>query len=273
MIPLSNIHTHSIFCDGKNSPEEMAEKAVELGLVSLGFSGHSFTPCDPSYCMLHASTIEYKDQVTRLKRQYAGKLEIYLGCERDYYTDQAEYTNDYDYIIGSVHYIFKDRFCLAIDHAQKIQEDAVQNLYSGSWMALIRDYYEVMTQMPARVCPDVIGHFDVITKFNEGGRLFDEDSAAYRSIALDAMDSILRTNRLFEINTGAIARKKRTTPYPSLFLLRHLHERGGEIILTSDCHDRDYLLCSFSEAAELAKEAGFKAAKILKGGSFVDFLL
>lgn len=273
MIPLSNLHTHTTFCDGKNTPEELVRQALELGMVSLGFSGHSFTPCDPSYCMLPDTTVLYRQEITRLKAAYAGQLEIYLGCERDYYTDQAEYEAPYDYIVGSVHYIFKDRRCLAIDHASEIQETAVQELYSGNWLALMRDYYEIMARMPARVKPDVIGHFDVITKFNEDCRLFDDTSFAYRALATDAMLEILKTNRLFEINTGAIARKKRSLPYPALFLLNYLREHGGEVLLSSDCHDKNYLLCEFEQAAALAREAGFTYAKVLRGGHFQDVCL
>ena len=29
----SNVHTHTVFCDGKNTPEEMIERAQELGFV------------------------------------------------------------------------------------------------------------------------------------------------------------------------------------------------------------------------------------------------
>lgn len=36
-----NLHTHTTFCDGKNTAEEMILAALELGMDSLGFSGHS----------------------------------------------------------------------------------------------------------------------------------------------------------------------------------------------------------------------------------------
>ncbi len=266
----SNLHTHTVFCDGKDTPEEMVQAAVDQGLASIGFSGHSFTPCDMSYCMLPDSTAAYRAEVLRLKEAYKDKIEVYLGTERDYYTDQAMYDDAYDYILGSVHYVLKDRQCLAVDHSSIIQEDAVRDLYAGSWLGLIRDYYDLTVKMSARVKPDIIGHFDVITKFNEGGRLFDEESPAYRHIALEAMDAILPNCRLFEMNTGAIARKKRTTPYIAPFLLHHLREKGGEIVINSDCHDRRFLQCAFDDAAEMAKAAGFTHAKILLGGKFVD---
>lgn len=36
MIP-SNYHTHTRFCDGKNTPEEIVREAIRLGCPELGF--------------------------------------------------------------------------------------------------------------------------------------------------------------------------------------------------------------------------------------------
>ena len=41
MIPLCNMHTHTVFCDGKNTVDEMVESAIKLGMKTLGFSGHA----------------------------------------------------------------------------------------------------------------------------------------------------------------------------------------------------------------------------------------
>ena len=41
-----SLHTHSLFCDGACSLEEMARAGVEAGLSSLGFSGHAPAPYD-----------------------------------------------------------------------------------------------------------------------------------------------------------------------------------------------------------------------------------
>lgn len=36
---LTNYHTHSIFSDGKNTPEEIVQKAIEKGFGAVGFFG------------------------------------------------------------------------------------------------------------------------------------------------------------------------------------------------------------------------------------------
>ena len=56
---MTDLHTHTSFCDGTASPEEMAEAALRLGLDCLGFSGHSYTFFEESYCMSPAGTEEY----------------------------------------------------------------------------------------------------------------------------------------------------------------------------------------------------------------------
>ena len=37
----ANFHTHSTFSDGANTPEEMVQTAISLGMTALGFSDHS----------------------------------------------------------------------------------------------------------------------------------------------------------------------------------------------------------------------------------------
>ena len=39
---LSNLHTHTKFCDGSNTAEELVEEAIDKGFVSLGFSAHAY---------------------------------------------------------------------------------------------------------------------------------------------------------------------------------------------------------------------------------------
>ena len=54
-----NLHTHTVFDDGKNTPMEMAQAALEAGLSSLGFSGHSVLPWDNDWAMTEESERAY----------------------------------------------------------------------------------------------------------------------------------------------------------------------------------------------------------------------
>ena len=44
----SNAHTHSTWCDGKDSLLAIAEAAIQIGFTDLGFTSHSSAPFDPS---------------------------------------------------------------------------------------------------------------------------------------------------------------------------------------------------------------------------------
>ena len=92
---------------------------------------------------------------------------------------------------------------------------------------------------------DIIGHFDLISKFNEAGALFDEADPRYIAASRAAADALLKTGKPFEINTGAISRGYRTAPYPSKALRDYIRQKGGSFLLSSDSHAKESLCCGF----------------------------
>ena len=108
----SNVHTHTSFCDGKNSVEEMALAAIDLDFVSLGYSIHGWTPYEPTPVTLEKEAL-YRDEVRRVREKYRDQIEILLGAERD-----ALYPRDfsqYEYLIDSTHCILADGEHVYID--------------------------------------------------------------------------------------------------------------------------------------------------------------
>ena len=71
-----NLHTHTTYCDGNNSIPEMIRSAVEKDFDVLGFSGHSFTSFDKSYCMSEEGTKEYIDSVLASKHFFEKDPEL-----------------------------------------------------------------------------------------------------------------------------------------------------------------------------------------------------
>ena len=162
----SNFHTHTCLCDGKDTPEELVLRALELGCPALGFSGHSYAPYDEGYCMSVAQTAEYKAEIRRLQQKYTGRICIYMGIEQDFYSEA--FTEEYDYVIGSVHYLRKNGAYLPVDASEAQQAQAVQDYYGGDWYAFAEDYYRTVAQVRERTGCRIVGHFDLVTKFNEG---------------------------------------------------------------------------------------------------------
>ena len=119
----------------------------------------------------------------------------------------------------------------------------------------------------------IIGHIELVMKFNEARDLFDDADPRYLGPALDCAEVAARSGRLVEINSGAISRGYRTQPYPSAAMLRRIAECGGRIIFTSDCHNSDYLDCNFEQSAELARACGFKTAWAYRGSEVQAYKL
>ena len=103
----------------------------------------------------------------------------------------------------------------------------------------------------------------MVTKYNEGGRLFDTEDPRYRRPAFEALDALLEKGMLFEVNTGAVARGYRKNPYPDLSLLRYIAQKGGRVTLNSDCHQKKDLLCAFPLALQGLKYAGFRTVCVM----------
>lgn len=236
----SSYHTHTTFCDGKDSPEELVLEAIRLGCPEIGFSGHAHTAFDESWCMSVGGTKEYIDCINSLKTKYADKIKVLLGIEQDYFSDAP--TEGYDYIIGSVHYVKKDGVYLPVDESHEIQLRIVKEHYMGDFYAFCEDYFALVGDLYNKTKCDIVGHFDLIEKFNETGDLFDRSSPRYRAAADTALDKLLQTGVRFEVNFGAVACGYRSEPYPDSRLLEKLRAAHAKLVKTSDCHDKAKLL-------------------------------
>ena len=271
MIPLSNIHTHSLYCDGKVSLRRMVQEAIKLNFVSLGFSGHSPLPYENSYAMTPQGEKEYKREVKALKEEYQGKLEILLGVEWDLDSEAA--VKDYDYRIGSVHQIHGPEEIYAVDNTLEELKACLHDVFKDNWKLMVEEYYNLVIKNALRPSVDIVGHFDLITKLNEGDVLFPEDSPIYQSIASEALKTIVRSrpDLVFEVNTGAMYRVGKKKPYPAPFLLKLLGKLESRVIITSDAHVPEALTYGFSEAMNICRDNGVKNICILRKEGFVSF--
>lgn len=229
----ADLHVHTDFCDGKNTPEEMVQAAVRLGLEKIGLCVHSYTPFDESYCIQKDKIPTFIHTVAELKEKYRQKIEVLCGVELDYYS--AMPTDGFDYVIGSVHYLKNGNEYCPVDMDPETLRSAAKRYYGGDFLELCRAYYGCVARL-AEKRSDIIGHFDLVTKFNRAGALFDENSPEYLAVAKQAVDALLPCRIPFEINTGAISRGYRDTPYPAPALLAYIRQKGGKTLLSSDAH-------------------------------------
>lgn len=269
----TSLHTHSTFSDGKSTMEEQVLSAIEKGLTTIGFSDHSYTDFDLSYCMKQEQIPDYLRSIRDLSQRYGDQIEILTGLELDGYGNLPDNTpgnltsNPYDYIIGSVHYVHtSDGLYHPVDSNKEGMVQLTETYFGGDYNAMAKQYLEDSIQCAYRNRPDIVGHFDLATKYN----LVDEDDPDYQKVLLTCAAAVLEACPVFEINTGAIARGYRQAPYPHPNAIRYINEHGGKFILTSDCHDARYLDCHYAESVALAKSCGVRSLVRLTTHGWVE---
>ena len=267
-----NLHIHSTFSDGKNTPEEIVQEAIRRGFASIGFSEHSHM-----YFVAHGRDLpvermeEYKRHIRDLKEKYADRIGIFCGLEFEYYSQVP--LEGFDYLIGSLHYLEFDGEILGFDRKLEDVQAYISTHFGGDGMAFAKRYYQQLCHLPERGKFDILGHFDVLTKNNELGRFIDTTDPGYIQMGIDAIHALKGEIPLFEVNTGAIGRGYRTTPYPQMAFLKEFCRCGFGATISSDCHNREFLDIYFEEARQMLAEAGFTTRWILTETGFKEVKL
>ena len=242
----ANFHTHTCLCDGADTPEDMVRAALEKGFDHLGFSGH----VDLSPTM---DIPAYQKEIRRLQQKYAGQIEILLGGEFDLIFPHPEISG-FEYRIGSCHYVEPAGEPIPVDLSAEMLEKALKEYYGGDGYALCRDYYRREAMVAERLSCDVIGHFDLILKYNGELGFVEEEDPRYLGPAMETLEVLTGCGAAFEINTRQIRRGRM---YPARRLLRQLREWKAELLISSDAHRAEELDHGFAEAAALAADCGF----------------
>ena len=268
MIPSSDLHLHTTFCDGKQTPEQMVLAAIQQGCTTVGFSGHVPTAVhwDLDCCIAEEKLTHYVQEIQRLKTVYADQIESLLGLELDYFSQKTCF--DCDYTIGSVHYAKHALGYVPVDSSYEILKNGVDSYYGGDFLALAKDFYANTAQIVEKTGCTIVGHFDLLTKYNEKYAYVNEEDSAYLKLALEALDCVLEKDVLIEFNTGAMARGWRTVPYPAPSLVKRIVEKRGRLILNSDAHSAEHLRYAFPEAVEYARANGVRELWIYQNKRF-----
>ncbi|MBP5342436.1 histidinol-phosphatase HisJ family protein [bacterium] len=235
----TSLHIHSLFCDGYDSILDIIKEAIKLNLDTIGILYHSYTSFDESYCIKKDKIDEFINLVERYKKEFQNLINIKHGVEQDYFSETD--TKQHDYLIGSVHYIKKNDKYYPIDSSKEETIKLVNELYNGDYYEFSKDYFNLVSQVVSKTKCTIIGHFDLVTKYN----LFDTDNEKYRLLYKNAVDKLIPYNIPFEINTSIVDEKGE--PYPSLEIINYIKSKGGKFILSSDAHKKENLIKHFDE--------------------------
>lgn len=262
---LSNSHTHTTHVDGVSAVHVLAERALELGFTSLGFTEHARQPFDDDYSLSLAAERAYIEEVSALRDEYRGRLRIWLGIERDRYSDADR--NEFEYVLGAHHYFLDGAGGFyAVDGDATRLAACVDANFGGDWLRAAAAYYDAFAEYIASYKPDIIAHFDLFAKHNRKRVWFDETRPEYLRMGYNALERMIEGCGVMELNTGGVVRSAQPYPYPMPAFIKRWRELGGRVIVASDCHRAHQLDAWFERADEYLKIAGFKSRLVLGAG-------
>ena len=292
-----NLHTHSVYSDGKSQPREIVEEAIRQGLTTLGFSEHSPLPFDNNFSVKSADMPRYVAEIAQLKEEFKDKIGIYCALEADYLTGVSEpfaVTKEkyhLDYLIGGVHLVVNPALRQAqgpkviepvetptinpdeiwfIDGPKwEVYDEGLQKLFDGDIRRAVRRFFEQSNEMIENEQFDIIAHFDKI-KMHNRDRYFHEDEPWYRKLALETLDLIREKGLVMEINTRGIYKKRYNGFYPSPWLMEEACKMGVPAVISADAHHFSEISLEFEAAEEVLKKAGYRNVVNFKDGQWFE---
>ena len=208
MVITQSLHNHTVFDDGKDTPEAMVRAAAGAGLRGFGLTAHSPMAGEP-WTVAPERMGAFRAEMARLRAAFAPELKVWCGLEYDLTSDPV-WLDGFDYVVASVHALETPGGLWALDDNRERSRRMIVLAFDGDADAAAEAYFAKVSQIADIPEADVVGHFDLITKFDEPEPLYRADSPRYRAAALAAMERLVQAGKIFEINTGAVSRGYRT---------------------------------------------------------------
>lgn len=259
----TNYHTHCRFCDGKGEPRDYVLEGIKRGFTTLGFSSHAPLKEINDWTLKDSDVDDYLKTINSLKIEFKDQITIYTGMEIDYYPDENRFDTfkkyNLDYSIGSVHMLKPAGHVkyYSVDESEAVFTDVLNKVF-GTIEAFTREYYKIVRALIIQGGFDILGHIDLIKKFNKGNKFFLESEPWYIEEVINTLDTLKGRDIIVEMNTGALSRGIQDTPYPSEWILEECFKRDIKICLNSDVHAANNIECYFDESLEIIKRCGYK---------------
>lgn len=236
-----NLHSHTQFCDGRDSMEDIAEGAMKAGIRYLAFTPHSPVPIESPCNMAKEDMVNYYSECDRLKERYANDMEILRAFEIDYLGPDFGPHVDFiqrqplDFRLGTVHFV-PNRAGICLDCDGRFERFAryLKEGYDGDLRYVVEKYFEQVLMMIERGGFELLGHFDKIAGNASQAWPSLEDEGWYEALVDDVVSHVASTEIVVEINTKAYMEKGRF--YPAERWWNKLIEAGVAVAIDSDAH-------------------------------------
>lgn len=258
-------HIHTPLCKhAQGEPRAYIQAAKAAGLQGLVFTDHSPMPAwfDPEVRM-ELEELPFYHALLEQVRVEAGNFYVGIGLEADYHPGTEYFVKrllsgyEYDYIIGSVHYLGAWPF----DNPRYAGEFAERDLRE-----VYRAYFKLVAEAARTGLFHAIGHLDLpkVMGFRP--------PEGYADLAEEALQVIAAEGLALDVNTAGW-RKKAAEIYPSPELLARAQALKIPVVLGSDAHRPEDVAHRFADAIGILRSLGYTQAVVFKAGQPLPYTL
>lgn len=272
----ASYHIHTLFCDGKSTPEEFVKIALKESYTSIGFSAHCMFPFSDNWHLDSRRINEYLTYIRNISAQMKQNdipLSVYAGFEADFVPELVKEDfsgyRDFspDYIIGAVHFVRPGKKIFAVDDSVEVVKNESGSVSLEKKKTVV-DYYSRLREMIKKASFDVLAHFDLVKVHNKALELFDENDSWYREEVEKTVECLKQSGKICEINTGGIGRGKISELYPSQWIINLMFQAGIPVTLSTDSHNASGLSAGRDFGLEGIVNAGYREIMIIRDGEW-----
>ncbi len=271
---LFNLHSHTLYSDGKTEAEEFVKEAIKQKFDVLGFSEHSPLPFETPFSISENQMDEYAQKIDALHKKYKDHIRLFKALEFDFIPgltkDFQKVVEKYnlDYAIGAVHLVKPDvenQIWFINGPYIKTYDDGIKAFFDGDIKKAVKKYFCQIHQMIETQKFDIIAHLDKIKMHNQN-RFFTEDEKWYRQLIDKTLELIKQKEIIVEVNTRGIYKKRCDSLFPGIEVLKKIRNLKIPVTISSDTHKPEEISSYFPETIKILKELYFKKVILYKDG-------
>jgi len=263
-----DLHCHTNYGGhSEGSLIDCISSASQKGIKILGFSEHFPLPHDlydiAGSAMSRDNLQIYIYDIEDIKKTNNLLEKVLLGFETDYLPAFKDETKrkmekiDYDYLIGSVHFMEG----WSIDFSDEEFRKGLNKRYGKDlrWSAkmAVNEYFSLVKEMIDSDLFQIVGHLDLIKKFNPNSAYFNEFESHYKNWVNTLLDFTKKKGMALEINSSGFD-KPIKEQYPSRWIVEQCCSKKIPVTLGSDAHKPEEIARHFEKTIGMIKETGCK---------------
>ncbi|MGD6944095.1 histidinol-phosphatase [Cytobacillus gottheilii] len=247
---------------------KFTDKAKELGIESFGISEHAYHFYQTADILQNPWVNErryydMKDYEALFQHAWKRDIDVKMSIEMDYTPgkhkemEQFIKSYDFDYVIGSIHWVGDFGIDLAEYRKEWDRRDVAQ---------VYKAYFDRVVTLAESNLFDIVGHLDLVKIFKY---VPDDEEFLFQQYER-ATDALAKSKTCVEISTAGL-RKPVGEIYPDPRLLQKCFEKNIPIVLSSDAHFPEHVGANFDQALKLAKEIGYTSIMTFSKGERKEY--